>query len=436
MQRQLPSLLLLVAALSTAPIAAQTASTPTSGCQPNETRDAESVLFKFAQQFQPPLPTEGSVAEEALSQPLTSAPSRQVAAPAKDGDTTSLINGASFPELLGLAFENGLVNTAQGVTTLDLNLFGFVALASPKVLDKDSEYRRQIFERLRRLGGSVSFGGMGDSFDRNGDGVADPAIDAKSPSDIVNWEVRWRLVGSRDRRESINVEKIFGEAQADFDTTSRQFLDFFAGHAKDLEQLQSANGCFPVEKLNQFAQNHINELRAIVASNARLQKAINTANTEIDRSRVLTIALGGVDRRKQFGPTKRTLSLRFAQGIFSGQDFTANLDYSHIHGLNGDLMQSWKLGAAWSILVLKGLQKDGVKLSLSAADEYYRNVPMTHDSIVKLNAKLDFPVSKGIKIPLSFTWANHRDLLTSEHEMRGHIGFTVDLSEFEKKSGS
>jgi hypothetical protein len=37
-----------------------------------------------------------------------------------------------------------------------------------------------------------------------------------------------------------------------------------------------------------------------------------------------------------------------------------------------------------------------------------------------------------MKIPFSLTWANHDDLLTGEKNIRGHIGFTIDLSKLAK----
>jgi hypothetical protein len=51
-----------------------------------------------------------------------------------------------------------------------------------------------------------------------------------------------------------------------------------------------------------------------------------------------------------------------------------------------------------------------------------------HDTIAKLNAKLELHLTNNIKIPLSVTWANHSDLLTDEHDIRGHIGFSIDLT--------
>src|ERR1700730_2314557 len=58
---------------------------------------------------------------QALSQPLTSPESKQVAAPAATGRST-LVNGATFPQLAGLALENKTGDVSNGVTTLNLDL--------------------------------------------------------------------------------------------------------------------------------------------------------------------------------------------------------------------------------------------------------------------------------------------------------------------------
>ena len=68
-------------------------------------------------------------------------------------------------------------------------------------------------------------------------------------------------------------------------------------------------------------------------------------------------------------------------------------------------------------------------LTVAGSYEKLRNVPMaTHDTISKLNAKFSIPLVAGIEIPVSVTWANHKDLLTAEKEIQGHIGFTIDYS--------
>ena len=45
-----------------------------------------------------------------------------------------------------------------------------------------------------------------------------------------------------------------------------------------------------------------------------------------------------------------------------------------------------------------------------------------------MNVRLEVPLRDGITLPLSVTWASHRDLLTEESDIRGNIGFTFNFS--------
>ncbi len=46
--------------------------------------------------------------------------------------------------------------------------------------------------------------------------------------------------------------------------------------------------------------------------------------------------------------------------------------------------------------------------------------------------KLEFPLADGLAVPLSVTYANHKDLLEGEDEIRGHIGISYDFSKLLK----
>ena len=64
-----------------------------------------------------------------------------------------------------------------------MNFFSFLSFPKPAVLDYQSKYENHQF--LRRWGGSVSFGGKGDAFDRDGDGMVDDALESEKFGDII-----------------------------------------------------------------------------------------------------------------------------------------------------------------------------------------------------------------------------------------------------------
>jgi hypothetical protein len=49
-----------------------------------------------------------------------------------------------------------------------------------------------------------------------------------------------------------------------------------------------------------------------------------------------------------------------------------------------------------------------------------------------VNTKLEIPIVKGVKLPISVTWADHKDLLTDEDEVVGHFALSIDFSELRK----
>lgn len=97
------------------------------------------------------------------------------------------------------------------------------------------------------------------------------------------------------------------------------------------------------------------------------------------------------------------------------------------------------MGCSPPLIIFKdsAFGRDGIEVSISGAYETYRNVPdAKHDTISKLNAKVELPIMDGVTVPVSITWANHADLLTDEKEIKGLIGFTIDFESILKKKKS
>lgn len=381
--------------------------------------------------------------KEAENAPLEAPPSQQIAAPADNPSSTSLVNGAGFPNLLALATETGLVSDKDGVLTVDLNLFAFRSALAPELIYQQSLYEK--YSTMRRFGGALSFGGKGETFDRDGDGQADPALESQELGDIVNWELRWRFSGSRDRRDKDKAKEFFAATNTAFSSSTQAFADFSTRHQKEIfvDRVSATNpACLDRTKLEEWVQRPdiALELLGIVKANKVLNAAIEAAAEKVDRSPVWSLFAGGISRREQFGPDTRKAGIR---GTMGGDDIggTLNLEWSQIDGLNGaaDPTQL-KAALEYAWLAFKGLAltqetaRNGVRLSLSGSYEQFEDVPdAKHDTNAKLNAKLELPLSANVKIPVSVTWANHKDLIEGEDEIRGHIGFTLDLSPLKSK---
>lgn len=378
-----------------------------------------------------------AVLKESAETPLTVAPATQVAAPSTAGGGGTLVNLPGIASLLGMAQEQGLINRTDGVTTISLTPFSFLSLLQPQYSSN-----QQLYERvglIRRIGGQVSFGGKGDSFDRNGDGTVDDALVAKDPNDIVTWEVKYQF-GSRDRRDRENYERYFNQVKA---TIAPQNSDAFAAVGGALQRaLQDkptdANGCFSESDIEDalVAPEVVAAVAKLKASDAVVEATGKSVFARVDRKPIFTLVYGGTERKDEFGPNKRLAALRGAFTWLGGTNST-ELSWSEVENLLGvDNAVTWKLGYNYSRSFLKGsaLSKDGVTLAMAGSYEMLQDVPQAaHDSISKLNAKFSIPLTEGVDIPISVTWANHKDLLTPEEEIQGHIGFTVDYSRLRDK---
>ena len=367
--------------------------------------------------------------------PRTGPLAKQVTAPSVAGAGT-VIDAASFPELFGLALDNNLVQFGQGAFTLDLNLFGFRTLFDPDVLDRQTRYGSRRNSLIRRVGGALTFGGKGESFDF-GDGTVGRAEAADSPFDIVTWEVRARVAGSRDRRDNVNFRRYEEAVLAPESDLGRAIGEFIRVHVTDISGML-VNNVLDASKFNTFLRQPqiTQELATLVPLVGEFVRTHAAVTRTIDRAPVWTVVAGGTQRKSSFGPNKLKLGVRGVAG--SGPvDHTWNIDWLRVDGQSAfPDATTWKAGYAASALLLQGtaLTEDGVELAVSAAAEHYRNVAgARHDTVVKASATLEIPIGRGMKLPASINYANHRDLLTDSNEVIGHIGLAIDLSEFRKK---
>jgi len=384
------------------------------------------------------------VSERAQESPLASPPEKQMGAPSSTNLASSVVDRPSFSELLGLAFDNDLVALGDGLTSISLDIFAFLALANPAVLDQQKEYRKYDF--LRRFGASVSLGGKGDSFDRDGDGKKDEALKAEKLTDIVTWEARYRLFGSRDRRDDRNFSrylKALGLTHAQLSEEMTKFLRNYEEHWR--EHLPNGTSYYSEDKVKKTLSDPMveKELTEIAKISKNMDDKFEAVGKEIDKSPIVTIVASGTSRdNKKYGPNKLALGLRGVWG-WGGWDNTFNFEWSRFESLQenpaGRAGREIKFAYQASTLWLKNsaICVEGITVAAGVAADFYSNIPNAlHDSIIKASVQLVYPVTKSVSIPVSVTWANHRDLLSKEGIVRGNIGFSVDFSQFQKKKKS
>jgi hypothetical protein len=362
---------------------------------------------------------------------------KQTTAPASASGAKA-VDDPSFTELLSLAFDNQFLKREDDVFTIDLNLFAFRAAVDPGVLDQQERYGTRVNDLIRRLGGSVSFGGKGEAFDADGDGKAEAAETAKTATDIVNWEFRYRFRGSRDRRDDENLRLYVSQIIELNDQVEGGIANLIASHADEIRAIVPTGQPITAQAFEQIkkAPGFHAGLEALAVQFAALTKADQKALAKIDKRSIWTLVGGGTQRKVQFGPDKWNIGLR---GVWNrGRlDHTFNADFNRTESFLGHApAQIFKAGYQASALVLKGrtFGEDGAKLSLAASFERYRNVPAAkHDTVLKASTGVDFPLAEGISLPISIAYANHRDLLGDKGQIIGNVALAIDFSGLNKK---
>lgn len=369
--------------------------------------------------------------------PETSPVSKQLSAPSSTEASTSLVDEPGFTNFIGLAFDNDLISSTNNALTVNLNLFAFKAAVQPRVLDSQELYGSPQNTLLRRFGGAVTLGGKGVAFDQDGDGDVEEALEAEELQDSVNWELRYRFWGTRDRRDDRNFQKLKTAVSAlsdQVDEIAQSLLgDLF------LSLGPTTSPCIERAQVESFLARPDIQLRreGLVRRIKDLRAATSKVNERIDASVIWSLVAGGIRREDRLGPEERKIGIRGAFGSEgSDQNWTLNLDWIETEGLPGAAdPTTFRAALQLSALWLEGLplSPDGITVSLGGAYEMFDDVPeAAYDTNAKLNVKLEYPLTRTISIPVSLTWANHKDLIEGEDELRGHIGFTLDLGQLLK----
>ena len=248
--------------------------------------------------------------------PLTVASATQIEAPSNAGGSSE-VNLPGFATLLGLAQEQGLIDRKNGITSISLTPFSFLALLRPQYVSDQELYER--VRGLRHWGGTLSFGGKGDSFDRDGDGMADEALVAKNYNDIITWEVKYQF-HSRDRRDPENFNLYFNAIKSDkgaaveVNAALSTLLVTLDGELRAAGKTPDANGCFQISDLQEVFQKPAvaTEVAKLKVADKAVEDIATRVFAKVDSKPIFTLVLGGTERKNEFGPNKHTAALRSA----------------------------------------------------------------------------------------------------------------------------
>ncbi|MEO5558551.1 MAG: hypothetical protein ABIO49_02285, partial [Dokdonella sp.] len=271
----------------------------------------------------------------------------------------------------------------------------------------------------------------------DGDGKPDEPADAKSLDDSVAIELQYRFFGSRDRREYAIPDGLRKSAEAFNQIMANppggELVDAAFENLPANTQLDES-ACQALAKKVSLVPEFA---RTVSTKEAELEKMIADREEQIDTSWVWSVAATAVERKTYLGPDEYSVALRGLKGIETQSYYKFNLELGRVEGFapGKPNIDTAKLACEYSRPVLAGIDLGGGQPTFSAAlfAERYRNAPSpAPSSVATLGIKWVFPISKGISVPLSISWANHTALLSDKDEVLGHVGINLDLDQLSK----
>lgn len=399
---------------------------------------------------------------------------KQIGADSKSSGTTSLVVKGGVPAFLNWAVENGAAsNSISGTTTtFRINPIGFLeTVTGAAPVTGESPYKNKPFQReLKKTS-------IGLTFDLSRGSSPNVFTGDKQQLSAVSF--RYEFINQRNNYkeklpELLNDEfvvnyafnqaetfkSIFTESDANgvlkFKNSAAQvWLDALQQKVKDLgtAKFKSENSLQKqFEEVEKLINTELNSFPSEKVANDKpffeglLVYVQNARDYVKDTDDFVKAARRGhvfsfeyTNNREINASDTSNLRLIYEKNTFFGTDFTVNgsLTFYHRKPMETDAkkLKDFNLSAQLDVPLtgLEGLRK-GV---LSFAGKYQRVngdaialdgtvIPNTKGDIAVGQVKLILPITKGIKLPISATFANRTELIR-EKEVRGNFGITFDI---------
>jgi hypothetical protein len=331
-----------------------------------------------------------------------------------------LVERAAMPDITGIAVKLPEGDHQTTATSIAGTLYMLVGLTQGSPLDPARYLSNSV---ARRIGFDVTL-------DRDTSGGTSTAVQGK--------------VLIRDRPDPLTLDSAHAVSNA-LNNAADSFAELSAQVQDILFKRAAAR--------NQSKLAFINSLADSAGLQAALQKGGKEALIEIDRAiekhiaafetlRTTVMELSAQARRRPLfavsvtgGAIGTEIDVARALLIYdvsrTRYDITVNAGYEFIRGGDDDLEEQNRIAAAAQFLwkITRDNRLDGrAVLSLAIAGSAAMSLQDDNDPVFKLQARLLIPITDGVNIPVSATWASRRDLI-DESRLRGNVGFSVDLAQ-------
>jgi hypothetical protein len=382
---------------------------------------------------------------------------KQVGGSNSNSGSTSLVSKGSIPSILGYAVENGgLARDINGTTiTFRGNPVGILKALSKSGFIEGYQDADAGTRFLRKLSFALSF-------DTSRGQPAGGSLFTGSSQQLSSWSLRYDILNHRDPRDKQYNQAWHQLVSKDVATLSQSLLDL--DNALDNDSTFNTWYAAAKAKVEAASAGGVSEKDATTLIRAELEKLASLSlSPEVDsmaeayaksykafllsRGNILEIVAKGpiitfeyTNIRKVDQVDQSNFNL-IAEGAFikGHVDLTANASFTILNkipsGSNLDRIQDLDLSGQVDI-PLGEVQKIGsIVLSFSGLYKHMMQDTMmasgmmadTKGDMGVGQVKLTIPVKgSGVRIPISFTFANRTDLI-KEKFVRGNIGLTFDL---------
>ena len=392
---------------------------------------------------------------------------KQLGATSSGPGSTSLAEKPGIPELLALALEHGAIEQSVNGTglTLSTSPYAFVRLLEP-----DNAANFEQYGLWRRIGGSVTFDMR----------TEDPTVANVDINQVAEWSVRVRVIGDRSTRTkkftqrwsevvqpkiqarlnalSGGISKALNgspELRDAADASSETLKGQIAGY------LESSDGVPREQRIETITAMTLSALKTTVfdpISESRIalseetfrgitvamsglvkahqdlfsaQQDLGGILDELNRSPLLTVAF--THHTKVQGSAFSDAKLLFethvapfdavVNGFISWYDHPdPAFNQESVRDFGGTVELAGSVKNPFG----RSRKLDVVEPILISATYQLSRLEEANDAIHIAQVKVSIPVTTGVTLPLSVTYASRTDLI-DEDEVRGNFGFSLDL---------
>jgi hypothetical protein len=422
------------------------------------------VLFALALAAEPQKATK--IEYIGTAQGETHRTDKQVGASANTTGSTSAVDKAGLPYLLGIAIDHGAIDQNINGSTLNLSSSLYALVAAVK---GDTAATYQQYSGYSRVGFSAAY----DLQDKK-----DP-LASVSRRQLNEWSVKIRLFGDHSPRSAaahamfVNqlkpvlqnranvMSKALGDAFGEKrtlitvpDFLKKQLNEYLDGAGFKAEEAEDKIVALILQAVKDNVYGRINDfqLKTTDVENlsdfldrykASTEAYVNASKTFDQALNILaekpTLTLAYFNERGSGTPAYSVAKLLYEKKPKGFMQIDANVGASFYGNPDRTKNEQTFRDAAAAVGLEQKLGRspfltndsDQSEMTMSFSGRYERlqenrHIPGKKADIAVANWKLEIPIAAGISLPLSITYANASELIKEKH-VSGNFGITLDL---------